>query len=94
MKNESPNLGLANAKSAVQVFSLKQSLAETTLSLTWLAADWNIGDALTKTVPTLSIAKGETRSQEVQHANKTMCQTREHNGARKREKQTIYIPLC
>ena len=47
-KNESPNLGLSNAKAAIQSFSLKQSLMETTLSLKWLAGDWNLGDALTK----------------------------------------------
>ena len=47
-KNESPNLGLSNAKAAIQSFSLKQSLMEITLSLKWLAGDWNLGDALTK----------------------------------------------
>ena len=48
MKNDSPNLGLANARSAVQVCSLKQSLSESTLSLKWLAADCNRCDALAK----------------------------------------------
>ena len=51
MLNESANLGLASARSAVQAYALKQSLQDPNTHLVWVASDWNLADALTKTAP-------------------------------------------
>ena len=47
-KNESPNLGLSCARSAVQAHSLKQKLKDQLLECVWVAGDWNLSDCLTK----------------------------------------------
>jgi hypothetical protein len=47
-KNESASLGLSNTRSAVQAYQLKESLERDDTRLIWMAADWNLADALTK----------------------------------------------
>jgi len=46
--NESPLLGLSNARAALQAEYLKQALPACGTLLVWLASDWNLSDALAK----------------------------------------------
>ncbi|CAK9114245.1 unnamed protein product [Durusdinium trenchii] len=46
--NESPLLGLANLRSALQAFQLRDHLKRTGCELRWVASDYDLGDALTK----------------------------------------------
>merc|ERR1711951_227799 len=46
--NESANLGLTNARAAVQAYQLKESISRDLTLLLWIAGDWNLSDALTK----------------------------------------------
>ena len=48
IKNESPLLGLANARSALQAYQLREQLDESGGKLIWVSRDWNLSDALTK----------------------------------------------
>ena len=41
-KNESPLLGLANARSALQAYQLRQQLEESGGKLIWVSGDWNL----------------------------------------------------
>lgn len=47
-KSEGPMLGLANIRSALQAFQLREQLQEGGARLIWLNGDWNLSDALTK----------------------------------------------
>lgn len=47
-KNESPLLGLSNARSALQGYQLKEQLQDAGDKLIWLSGDWNLADAMTK----------------------------------------------
>ena len=49
--NESANLSLSSSRSAVQAFSLKDSLQDANTPLLWVASDWNRADSLTKVAP-------------------------------------------
>ena len=46
--NESANLGLSNARAAVQAYQLKENVLRDNTQLLWIAGDWNLSDALTK----------------------------------------------
>ena len=46
--NESPVLGLANLRSALQAFQLRDHLRRAGCELRWVASDYDLGDALTK----------------------------------------------
>ena len=48
MYNESPMLGLSNARSALQALQLRESLHRTLAELRWVASDYDLGDAFTK----------------------------------------------
>ena len=48
LKNESPLLGLSNARSALQAYQLREQLLESGGKLIWVSGDWNLSDALTK----------------------------------------------
>ena len=48
LKNESPLLGLSNARSALQAYQLREQLNESGGKLIWVSGDWNLSDALTK----------------------------------------------
>ena len=45
--HEGPMLGLANARSALQAYQLREQLKESG-RLIWLSGDWNLSDAMTK----------------------------------------------
>lgn len=47
-KNESPLLGLSNARSALQGYQLKEQLQDAGGKLIWLSGDWNLADSMTK----------------------------------------------
>ena len=47
-KNESPLLGLSNARSALQGYQLREQLREAGGRLIWLSGDWNLADSMTK----------------------------------------------
>ena len=46
--NESPMLGLSNARAALQALQLREHLTRTGAELRWVASDYDLGDALTK----------------------------------------------
>jgi hypothetical protein len=47
-REEGPNLGLSNARAAIQGHQLKESIKKSETRLIWLSGEWNISDALTK----------------------------------------------
>jgi hypothetical protein len=47
-REEGPNLGLSNARAAIQGHQLKESVKRSGTRLIWLSGEWNISDALTK----------------------------------------------
>ena len=52
VKQETTILGLSNTRAAVQGYAVKQSLRDKLLDIVWLAAGWNLPDALTKAAAT------------------------------------------
>ncbi|OLQ15076.1 hypothetical protein AK812_SmicGene734 [Symbiodinium microadriaticum] len=48
MRHEGPDLGLSNARAAIQGHQLKEGMRRVKTRLIWLASDFNLSDALTK----------------------------------------------
>ncbi|CAE7794514.1 unnamed protein product [Symbiodinium sp. CCMP2592] len=51
MRHEGPDLGLSNARAAIQGHQLKEGMNRVHTKLIWLASDFNLSDALTKRSP-------------------------------------------
>ena len=47
-RHEGPDLGLSNARAAIQGHQLKEGIKRVKTRLIWVASDWNLSDALTK----------------------------------------------
>ena len=47
-RQEGANLGLSNARAAIQGHKMKESIERAGTRLIWLSGEWNISDALTK----------------------------------------------
>ena len=50
-RHEGANLGLSNARAAIQGHQVKESIQQAGTRLIWLSGEWNISDALTKKSP-------------------------------------------
>eukprot|EP00439_Symbiodinium_sp_Y106_P003788 s7080_g1.t1 len=50
-RQEGANLGLSNARAAIQGHKMKESIERAGTRLIWLSGEWNISDALTKKSP-------------------------------------------